>query len=94
MSVMRLLLSGFAMILLPACATTSSGRDSCGAQLNAAWRELDLAKAEGFAGTVSYGKAVGLLTGAATQQAFEKYEGCVDKAKRARFYTAESRKGR
>ena len=81
-------------VLLPACAATSVGRDNCGAQLDAAWHELDLAKAEGFAGAVSYGKAVGLLTAAKTQQSFERYEGCIDKAKRARFYIAESRKGR
>jgi hypothetical protein len=42
--------------------------------VDAAWRELDIAKAEGFAGTVSYGKAVGLLTGARTRQTFERYE--------------------
>ena len=89
---MRLLT--LAVILLPACAAQPVGRDSCAAQLDAAWRELDIAKAEGFAGTVSYGKAVGLLTGAKTQQTFERYEGCIDKAKRARFYIAESRKGR
>ena len=82
------------VILFLACAAHSVGRDSCAAELDTAWRDLDIAKAEGFAGTVSYGKAVGLLTGAKTQQTFERYEGCIDKAKRARFYIAESRKGR
>jgi recombinational DNA repair protein RecT len=91
---MRLRLLVLAVILLPACAAQSVGRDSCATHLNAAWRELDIAKAEGFAGTVSYGKALGLLTGAKSQQAFERYEGCIDKADRARFYIAESRKGR
>lgn len=91
---MRLRLLVLAVILLSACAAQSVGRDRCATHLNAAWRELDIAKAEGFAGTVSYGKAVGLLTGAKSQQAFERYEGCIDKADRARFYIAESRKGR
>ena len=91
---MRLRLLVLAVILLPACAAQSVGRDSCAAHLDAAWRELDIAKAEGFAGTVSYSKALGLLTGAKTQQAFERYEGCIDKAERARFYIAESRRGR
>ena len=91
---MRLLLLTLAMILLPAYAATSEKREHCGAQLNAAWHELDLAKAEGFAGVVSYGKAAALLTAAKTQQVFERYEGCIDKAKRARSYIAESRKGR
>ena len=91
---MRLPLLTLGVIIFSACSTTSAGRENCGVQLDAAWRELDLAKAEGFAGTVSYGKAAGLLTAAKTQQAFERYEGCIDKAKRARFYIAESRKGR
>ena len=91
---MRLRLLMLAVILLPACAAQSVGRDNCATHLNAAWRELDLAKAEGFAGTVSYGKAVGLLTGAKSQQTFERYEGCIDKADRARFYISESRRGR
>ena len=94
MSVMRLRLLMLIVILLPACAAQSVGRDGCAKHLDAAWAALDLAKAEGFAGTVSYGKAVGLLTGAKTQQAFERYEGCIYKADRARFYAAESRKGR
>jgi hypothetical protein len=91
---MRLSLLVLAVILLPACAAQSVGRDSCATHLSVAWRELDIAKVEGFAGTVSYGKALGLLTGAKSQQAFERYEGCIDKADRARFYIAESRKGR
>src|SRR5262249_36967731 len=67
----RLRLLMLIVILLPACAAQSVGRDGCAKHLDAAWAALDLAKAEGFAGTVSYGKAVGLLTGAKTQQAFE-----------------------
>ena len=92
--VVRLRFLMLAVILLCACAAQPVGRDTCAARLDAAWRELDIAKADGFAGTVSYGKALGLLTGAKTQQTFERYEGCIDKADRARFYIAESRKGR
>ena len=79
--------------LLSACAGKQVGRDGCAAQLDAAWRELDIAKAEGFSGTVSYGKAMGLLSLAKTQQTVEAYTGCMEKAKRARFYIAQSRKG-
>ncbi|NQD92923.1 hypothetical protein HP532_09710, partial [Pseudomonas sp. CrR25] len=50
--------------------------------------------AEGFAGTVSYSKALSLLTAAKTQQQFEAYEGCTSKSERARFYIRESRAGR
>jgi len=81
-------------LLLAGCAGKSAYRDSCANQLDAAWRELDIAKAEGFAGTVSYSKALGLLTGAKTQQQFEGYEGCARKAEKARFYIRESRAGR
>lgn len=76
------------------CSGKTVNRDSCASQLDAAWHELDLAKAEGFAGTVSYSKALGLLTAAKTQQQVEAYTGCSDKANRARFYIKESRAGR
>ncbi|WP_347901333.1 hypothetical protein [Pseudomonas purpurea] len=81
-------------LALAGCAGKTAYRDSCGTQLDAAWHELDLAKAEGFAGTVSYSKALSLLTGAKTQQQFEAFEGCTNKAQKARFYIRESRAGR
>ncbi|AUG03458.1 MULTISPECIES: hypothetical protein [Pseudomonas] len=81
-------------LVLGGCAGKTAYRDSCGTQLDAAWHELDLAKAEGFAGTVSYSKALSLLTGAKTQQQFEAFEGCTKKAEKARFYIRESRAGR
>ncbi|MGE7957553.1 hypothetical protein ACQKQA_13360 [Pseudomonas sp. NPDC089530] len=81
-------------LVLGGCAGKTAYRDSCGSQLDAAWHELDLAKAEGFAGTVSYSKALSLLTGAKTQQQFEAFEGCARKAEKARFYIRESRAGR
>ncbi len=81
-------------LVLTGCAGKTAHRDSCATELDAAWHELDLAKAEGFAGTVSYSKALSLLTGAKTQQQFEAYDGCTDKAQTARFYIKESRAGR
>ncbi|MGX5219589.1 hypothetical protein ACVTMO_13255 [Pseudomonas segetis] len=80
--------------LLAGCSGKTVNRDSCANQLDAAWKQLDLAKAEGFAGTVSYSKALSLLTAAKTQQQFEAYEGCSSKAQKARFYIDESRAGR
>jgi hypothetical protein len=53
-------------LVLAGCAGKTAYRESCGTELDAAWRELDLAKAEGFAGTVSYSKALSLLTGASS----------------------------
>ncbi|MNC22389.1 hypothetical protein D3C75_703890 [compost metagenome] len=79
---------------LAGCAGKTQNRDGCAYQLDAAWQELDLAKAEGFAGAVSYSKALSLITAAKTQQQFEAYDGCVKKAERARYYIRESRAGR
>ena len=76
------------------CATATQGRDRCGLLLDTAWKELDLAKAQGFSGTVSYSKAAALLTRAKTNQMVEDYPECIETAERARFYIAESRKGR
>jgi uncharacterized lipoprotein YbaY len=81
-------------VAISGCAAKTNYRDSCANQSNAAWKELDLAKAEGFAGTVSYSKALSLLTAAKTQQQFEGFEGCTRKAEKARFYIRESRAGR
>lgn len=81
-------------VMLVGCAAKTNHRSSCAQQLDAAWKELDLAKAEGFAGTVSYSKALTLITGAKTQQQFEAYAGCTKKAEKARFYIRESRAGR
>ena len=80
--------------LLAGCATALNERDRCGTLVDAAWKELDSAKVEGFAGTVSYAKAAGLLTRAKANQAVEDFADCVDTAERARFFIAESRKGR
>lgn len=79
---------------LAGCGTTMQGRDRCAARLDAAWQVLDVAKVEGFAGTVSFAKALGLMTSAKTQQALENFERCADEAARARFYIGEARRGR
>jgi len=79
---------------LAACGTTMVGRDKCAAELDAAWNEMNTAKVEGFAGSVSFGKAVGLITAAKTQQTLENFDRCAADAKSARFYVEEARKGR
>lgn len=81
-------------VALTGCAGKTMYRETCANQLDAAWKELSIAEAEGFAGTVSYSKALSLLTAAKTQQQFEAYEGCTSKSERARFYIRESRAGR
>lgn len=83
------------VLTLVGCAGSNKPyRDSCANQLDAAWRESDIAKTEGFAGSVSYTKAISLLTAAKTQQQFEAFAGCSQKAEKARFYIRESRAGR
>lgn len=79
---------------LAGCGHTSQGRERCGAQIDEAWKDLDLAKAQGFAGTVSYGKALALLTRAKANQTVEDFKDCNEVAERSRFYISESRRGR
>ena len=82
------------LFLLQGCAGVQYDRTSCADHLDTAWHQLDLAKADGFAGTVSYSKAVALLTAAKALQTVEKFEQCVTKAKQAQYYIDESRQGR
>jgi len=80
-------------VVVAGCAGKTHMRATCAQELGTAWDELDIAKAEGFAGTVSYTKALGLLTAAKTMQTVENFERCSIQAKDARFYIQESRKG-
>lgn len=78
---------------LSACAGKTQYRSACAQQIDAAWSELSIAKADGFSGTVSYTKALGLITSARTMQTVENFDNCYNQAKDARFYIRESRKG-
>lgn len=69
-------------------------RNECDLALEQAWQELSIAEAEGFAGTVSYSKAVGLLTAAKSMQVVENFDNCYKHAQDARYYINESRQGR
>jgi hypothetical protein len=79
---------------LAGCGTTTRGRDQCAARLDAAWTAMNTAKVEGAAGSLSFAKAVGLITSAKTQQTLENYQRCADEAGRASFYIGEARRGR
>lgn len=79
---------------LSACAARTDGRATCDNLVEQGWRELDIAKAKGLDGTVSYTKAASLLAAAKGQQVIERFPSCINKAKRARIYIAESRAGR
>lgn len=76
-----------------ACAGKTQYRSACAQEIDAAWSELSIAKADGFSGTVSYTKALGLITSARTMQTVENFDNCYNHAKDARFYIRESRKG-
>lgn len=69
-------------------------RNQCATELDLAWQELSIAEAEGFAGTVSYSKALSLLTAAKTMQTVENFDNCYNHARDARYYIRESRQGR
>lgn len=81
-------------LLLAGCASSGPGKSQCDSALSTAWSELDMAKAEGLAGGVSYSQAVVLLTAAKTDQALSSYQSCVTWTEKARFYIRESRAGR
>lgn len=82
------------LAFIAGCAGKQTFRSDCGSELDAAWKELDIAKAKGFSGTVSYTKALGLLSLAKSMQAIENFDGCVKNAKSARYYIAQSRLAR
>lgn len=90
----RLWLPILMTVLFAGCAARTDGRASCNSLVDQGWKELDIAKAEGFDGTVSYAKAASLLAAAKGQQVIERFPSCINKAKRARIYIAESRAGR
>lgn len=79
-------------VAISGCATnpTSSEAKKCRADLNEAYRNLDIANAKGFSGTVEYGKAAALLTAAKIQEEFGKYPNCIDKARRAELHIKKS----
>ena len=80
-------------LLLMSCANTQEFRGSCATESDAAWQELSIAKAKGFGGTVSYTKALSLLTAARTMQVAENFDACYNNAKKARKYISDSYKG-
>ena len=84
-----------AIFLLAACAGNPGGSSAqrCSSGLDSAFKELDLAKAQGFGGTVDWSKAAGLLAAAKVQYEFEHYPNCIEKVNRARVYIRHSKGG-
>lgn len=89
-----ILLNGFIFVLfLTGCAAKTAFRESCAVEVNAAWKEIDAAKAKGLSGTVSYTKALGMISLAKSMQAVENFDNCVRHAKKAKFYAGQSNEG-
>ena len=76
------------LLLAAGCQTNpaSPAAKQCYYLLKKAEKELSIAKAKGFSGTVEVTKAATLITGASIQYEFGKYPNCIDKAKRARKF--------
>lgn len=82
------------LIIFTGCSGKQTYRNNCKVEADAAWAELDLLASEGFSGSVSYTKALGLMTSAKTMQTVENYDNCVDQAKKARYYMSQARQGK
>ncbi|MEP1741295.1 MAG: hypothetical protein ABJI92_18500 [Kangiellaceae bacterium] len=80
-------------LVVSGCAGKTNYRSACSAEVDAAWKELNIAKADGFSGTISYSKAVGLITLAKSMQTVENFDNCVEHAKDARYYIRQSQAG-
>ena len=63
----------------------------CSAGLDAGYRELNQAEADGFSGALTWSRAASLLGAAKIQQQFEEYQNCVLKVHKARRYLREMR---
>lgn len=94
----NMVIAGVLAMTLSACASTAQNpaetnklAASCDKGLNAAYKELDFAKANGFGGSWEYTKAASLLGTAKVQSGFGAYEGCINKVKTARAYIKESK---
>lgn len=84
-----------ALVLLAACSQERGDiglGPTCEAELNAGYRELNRAEADGLSGGVRWSKAASLLGAAKIQQQFEEYQNCTLKARDARRYLSEMRR--
>ena len=83
------------MILILAGCSQDRGdvglENQCSAGLDAGYRELNRAEADGFSGALTWSKAASLLSVAKVQEQFEEYQNCVLKVQKARRYLREIR---
>ena len=81
-------------VLLVSQSAIASQESRCSKGLETAQKELNVAKVQGFGGSVAFAKAAGLLTGAAVQKQFGKYRNCIVKVQRARRLIKKARQGK
>jgi len=91
MTLNRTLLVILTAVTIVGCSgrIATSVAQSCSEELALAEAELERAKADGFGDAMSITKAASLTAAAAVQKQFEKYEGCIDKSRRARAYIGD-----
>jgi hypothetical protein len=82
------------LLFLAACSgkiATPAGQE-CSETLRLAEKEYEEANTESLRGSLEMIKAANLMSQASFQKQFEKFEGCIDKARRARIYIEEAKK--
>ena len=81
-------------LLLAGCSgmTATEPGPACADELHAANRELEDARAAGFAGSIQWIKAANLLAAAEVRRQVEKYDSCLEKVRRARVFIREAQK--
>ncbi|MBK0400867.1 hypothetical protein H0I76_16830 [Limibaculum sp. M0105] len=62
---------------------------ACAGGLEAGYRELNQAEADGLSGSVKWSKAASLLAAAKVQEQFGEYQNCVIKVREARAFLRE-----
>jgi hypothetical protein len=94
MSIRLTALTLCAALALSACGgrIASPEGQECGELVRLGNQELEEAKVKGFGGSVQWVKAANLLAAASFQQQLERFESCIDKARRARIYIQEAQK--
>lgn len=80
------------IFLISGCEVNPASQSArqCNDGVKQAYKELNIAKVNGFSGTVEYTKAATLLTGASIQYEFGKYNNCINKVQRARRFIKNS----
>jgi len=88
---LTVLLPLFAITACSGKVATTAGQE-CGEILRQAENEYEQVNTESLSGGFELMKASNLIAQATIAKQFEKFESCVDKARRARIYIGEARK--